>query len=425
MQELDSLHDLLVFSHSPLPESHPAGGIDTRPPPGSHDLSDILNVANIPWPESHPDPRSTITIDNVHPLPESGYLHNNNILDLANRPQLESRPIFTATETHPTRVQKKRPSGKNQIGNSARKKKKASSDETSDLAFEIINSEWSIENERQVGTIDNMHPLPVSGRLPNNNILDFTNTPLLEFSPILTSTNMHPTSVRKLRQKRQKKLKPLPRKNKKPSSDDTAPAFEIINSMRPVESEIRVIFEAIRSLKKVNGDRFIGSEQEGEYKMLKIEEDQVFKRNADVYNQIRKVRSPGTAHIDFDKQHKARRWGAVKRFMDEANSSNLELWSLYTDRVVPQFVHLKIQLQEKIRKNHSGPSEQSLLDDLEHTLKILPVYLFYVDIINTLIPAQVAGTEDVATLQSQRQAAGRHFFEYLRELIEHPYPPDS
>ncbi|OAV89575.1 hypothetical protein PTTG_04224 [Puccinia triticina 1-1 BBBD Race 1] len=206
MQELDSLHDLLDFSHSPLPEPHPASRIDTRPPPGSHDLSDILNVANIPWPESHPDPRSTISIDNVHPLPEPGYLHNNNIFDLPRSPQLESHPIVTATDTHATRVQKKRPSDKNQLETPARKKKKPSSVETA-LAFEIINSERPIEEERQGGTVDNMHPLPVSGHLLNNNVLDFANPPQLESSPILTATNMHPMSVQKQRPKGQKNSK--------------------------------------------------------------------------------------------------------------------------------------------------------------------------------------------------------------------------
>ncbi|WAR62955.1 hypothetical protein PtB15_18B37 [Puccinia triticina] len=335
MQESDRLNDILHFAHSPLPESHPTGGINTLPPSESDHLNDFLHLINSPWPQSHLNSHGSL--DNT----ELGYLHNNNIHNSANSPRPESHPTLSTTNTHSTTVQKKR------------------------KKYDI------------------------------------------------------------------KKIKTSVRKKVKDSSDGTSPAFEIINSERPVKIEKKVIFEAIRSLKKFNGERFVGNEGEDEYKMLKIEEVQIRNflsqvvraRNIYLPQQNGRARLVETIKGDFAPGYQKRRHDAVARFKTEANNEELKLKSLYTDRVIPQFADSMEQLKVRIGDKYSQSEGQAkeLLKDFKRIRKILPIYLFYLDLINTVIPDQGVATEGVTTLELQRKAAGQQFLQYVGELIENPH----
>ncbi|OAV87581.1 hypothetical protein PTTG_29375, partial [Puccinia triticina 1-1 BBBD Race 1] len=282
---------------------------------------------------------------------------------------------------------------------------------------DLVNAPWPESHPFPRDNIDNTLPPPQSVYFQDT--FNFAKRPRPESHPIHLGTNTHPPPVQQERQIDLDELGTPVMKKMKTSSGVDDPPFEIVNSKRPGESDRQLVFEAIRSLKKTNGIRLIGNEREGQYKMLEIREDQISNflfrvekrgRSLDPFLQIGMVRPPGMEPKEFNRKQQDRRWSAVSLFMKEANNRKKKVWSLYTDRVIPQFENLTKQLEEKISRTYSGSQETYLLDDLERTLQILPVYLFHVDLINTLIPAQEVKTKGATTLQSQRQAAGEQFF---------------
>ncbi|WAR53543.1 hypothetical protein PtB15_3B51 [Puccinia triticina] len=225
------------------------------------------------------------------------------------------------------------------------------------------------------------------------------------------------------------------RKKLKTFSPNTRP-FQIIHAERPVESERRVIFEAVRSLEQTTGDKLIGNEGEGEYRMLQIEEDQINTfllhcvhrtRKTSPCPVIGKPRPPSQTAHDFTYQQVRKRRGTVGRFNIEA--SKLALRPLYTDRVVPKFAESLERVRRRVRDRTLNLSITNyLIDDLERILGTLPLYLFYADLINTVIPAPagVLGSEGATTfVESQRRKAGLQFFQHVSDLIEDYYEPND
>ncbi|OAV97525.1 hypothetical protein PTTG_25981 [Puccinia triticina 1-1 BBBD Race 1] len=206
-----------------------------------------------------------------------------------------------------------------------------------------------------------------------------------ESQPILRGIDTYPPPVQQERQNSLYNLK-TPVRKRKSSGDDTELPFAFVNYERPAQIETEVIFEAIRSLEQPNGDRFINisNEREDKYRVLKIEEGQIY------------------------------------NFLDRAEraSDTIKLRSLYSDLVIPDFANSMEQVRARIRRSYCQSRAEYLLEDLERILKVLPLYLFYVDLINTVIPVRGVRTKGVTTLKLQRQEAGQHFFQHASELLE-------
>ncbi|WAQ90383.1 hypothetical protein PtA15_12A372 [Puccinia triticina] len=399
MRELESAHDLFdLVDTSPWPESATSPrGIGPRPPPGSdphHDDHLVSDTSS--WTESAP----VIHGINMHPPTGSGYFDD--ILHTANWPRPESHPIPHGIDPRPLPASDSHHDEFYSFGKIV-----------DDGLFVLENSLWP--ESAPILSDTNTH-LPTKLDDLHNILPHFANSPTPESQPILSTTNTHPSPAQRKRENDLDEAEATMRKKMKASSDTTDLPYEIINSERPVESEIEVVYEAIRSLELINGNKLIGNEQEGEYKMLKIPEDQistflvdlVHKRGTtDVFQQSRisKPRPVDQATIVFARKQEKRRLKALKKvtFKDSVP----EFRSRYIDCVMPEFENsMKEARSQAIKRNFSS----RLLKELDHILNVLPLYLFHVYLINTVIPVQGMGKKGVPALKSQRQEAGEKFF---------------
>ncbi|WAQ81858.1 hypothetical protein PtA15_2A171 [Puccinia triticina] len=257
--------------------------------------------------------------------------------------------------------------------------------------------------------------------LQDNIYFDDSPWPEIETHPIPDGINPHSPSVQQEQPYSPNELQNSGRKRKEPSRDDAEIPFEIVNCGRPAKSERQIICEAIRSIKQINGCRLISDEREDEYKILTIKEDQIYRFLSQVVQKKRNkynLHRFGLANLldvtqeQYSQVQQKRRQCALLRFKREANTRKLKLYVLYTDPVISVFKDSILDLKERIKSKYSRTQASYLLKELQCILKTLPIYLFHVDLINTLIPAQ-----GVTTLESQRQEAGQQFFKYIQGLI--------
>ncbi|KAH9449983.1 hypothetical protein Pst134EA_026695 [Puccinia striiformis f. sp. tritici] len=263
---------------------------------------------------------------------------------------------------------------------------------------------------------------------------DFATSPWPDSPLILPHSNKHDRQIDdeqhgSNRIKFEEIERPTVRKKMKKSRDncgyDSLP-FEIFDCHRPSGTEEQVIFEAIRSLKQVDRSRFI-KEGEGEYKMLKIPENRIKDFLALVVNRgqnpsgiprIGESSSSDLTSKQFSIERQSRKRKALARFHSEA--TRLDLRPLYTDRVIPDFYQSIEEIRAHIRNTESLSSDRKhLLYYFNRVLTLMPLYLFHVDMINTVIPDVGFKGKD-NTLRYQRQTAGKHFLEYIKQLV-HEY----
>ncbi|WAQ90382.1 hypothetical protein PtA15_12A371 [Puccinia triticina] len=175
----------------------------------------------------------------------------------------------------------------------------------------------------------------------------FAYSPRPASHPILSSTNPRPPPVKRERQNDLDEAETAVRKRMKTSSDPADLPYKIVNAGRPEESEKRVVFEAIRSLERADGEKLI-NEQEGEYKMLQIGEDHISRfliqmvqkrsRNAESRHLlIGKSRPP----IQPTKNRSSRKATTKRRTLQRFNLETAvsKVRSLYSACVLPDFAN--------------------------------------------------------------------------------------
>ncbi|WAR52749.1 hypothetical protein PtB15_2B174 [Puccinia triticina] len=217
MQESDSPQDVLDFVTLPLPDSHPIDpDIDLRE--SDFDRNQLHFVSG-PWPGSH----SQRPESDSHPVPH----------DIDTRPRSE-------TDSRQNLLDSPRP-------------------ELDPISHEIAS-----------------RTPPELAWLQDNIYFDDSPWPEIETHSIPDGINPHTPLVQHDRPNELNKLEIPGRESMETDSDDDELPFEIVSYERPPESERRVIFEAIRSMKQTNGGKLVNDEREDEYKILKISEDQTF-----------------------------------------------------------------------------------------------------------------------------------------------------
>jgi hypothetical protein len=201
--------------------------------------------------------------------------------------------------------------------------------------------------------------------------------------------------------------------------------FVIFDTERPSQSEEAVIFDAIKSLRKTDGTKFI-DEAQGEYRMLKIEKDKIraFLSTAVHRGQntsggyvIGKIRPSELSVEAFTKLQRERRREALRQFYSRAVQPG-PFKSQYINRVIPDLGDSINESRRRITSRYTGKQQMYLLNELDQTLSSLPLYLFYADLINVLIPVSAEEIGFQSTLRAQRQVAGKQFFQDVFRHIE-------
>ncbi|WAR53544.1 hypothetical protein PtB15_3B52 [Puccinia triticina] len=222
---------------------------------------------------------------------------------------------------------------------------------------------------------------------------------------------------------------------------EAAPRFKIINSAMPAEPVNWMVFAAVRSLQQTNGKRLIGGKEKGdEYRMLRIEEQQIQSFLAEDVHRVRSTsdssdrprigrpRPAGKPLAEFTTAQVIRRRDA-RRKIDQQATELPEFKEVYTDRVLLGFTEtlklLRTRIRTRIEYLQAWGTLGYLTLDLEGILAQLAPYLFYVDLINTVIPAPgVAASGEAAVIkfvESQRSLAGEMFLDYVGGVIENHF----
>ncbi|KAA1066557.1 hypothetical protein PGT21_033645 [Puccinia graminis f. sp. tritici] len=220
------------------------------------------------------------------------------------------------------------------------------------------------------------------------------------------------TTVRKKKKTRKEKLEELAR---------LPPPFDWVACNEPLENDKKMVFDAVRTLKRRNGDRFI-KDQEKNY-MIQIQEYQLerflalFKMGGSDGKGILGMDESSSA-ASTAKSHVIRhdiKREAVKALLP-ASSQVPEFRSKYADQVMEYFEPLVLQIKAKMLNGNSAKRNKLRLEYFDHLLTFLPLYLFHVDMINVVIPELMFDGQ--ATLEAQRQNAGQKFLQHAMKLVE-------
>ncbi|KAA1076372.1 hypothetical protein PGT21_004778 [Puccinia graminis f. sp. tritici] len=262
----------------------------------------------------------------------------------------------------------------------------------------------------------------------NCDILDFASSswPDLDHFTPYSDHHEHPLLLqpaKRLRESNEPEEAEAPkRKMFRSFTYDRSLPFVTYDAQRPSELEEAVIFDAIKSLRKTDGSMFIDDAQ-GEYRMLKIEQEKIREflsmavhrgQNTAGDYVIGNIRPSEVSVEVFTKFQRDRRRESLREFYSRAVQPG-KFKTQYINRVIPDFEDFIKESRSRITSKYSGKQEIYLLNELHQVLNTLPLYLFHADLINVLIPVSA---EENSTLRSQRQVAGKQFFQDVFGHIE-------
>jgi hypothetical protein len=200
------------------------------------------------------------------------------------------------------------------------------------------------------------------------------------------------------------------------------PPFDLVGCNEPPESDKKMVFDAVRSLKQwKEGDMFI-KDQEKEY-IIRIQEYQLKRFLA----WIRDGGSDGKGILGMDGPSSAasttkspvtrhdRKRDAVKALLPASSLQVPEFRSKYASQVMKYFEPSILEIKAHMIHGNSAKRNQVRLDYFDHLLTFLPLYLFHVDMINVVIPE--LRLDGQATLEAQRPNAGQQFLQHAIKLV--------
>jgi hypothetical protein len=194
------------------------------------------------------------------------------------------------------------------------------------------------------------------------------------------------------------------------------PPFELVDCSNPSELDKQMVFDAVRSLKQRNGERFIKEPE----KMIQIQECDINNFLTSVvlrgFNRegILGMNESSSAASTTKSFRQDRTRQAVKHFL-LATSEVAKFQSQYADQVMA-YSSQSIRRVIQVHIEGSSAERNTLrMKYFDYLLTLLPLYLFYVDMINAIIPE--TGLNGHATIEAQRSQACQQFLQHASEQI--------
>jgi hypothetical protein len=203
--------------------------------------------------------------------------------------------------------------------------------------------------------------------------------------------------------------------------------FILVNVPFNRNREEDFVLQAIFNLKRVDDTNFIDHYlrgNDGRFKIINIQENEI-KEFYNLYHRESRLdysednSSPGGRRripefvVEQSIVRRAKYAKAVENFRGPTKIQELEDYKQHVSKQFSHFIHTI----EKAVDRTPGEKKEQLINESNAILGLLPLYLFHVDMINTLIPSEKNKELVGSGLGAQRELAGKIFLEIARKII--------